>query len=101
VVLGLQLEIETMRLPKSVVNRMHVIYDAGITCFSDGYVVDSATKTKTHFAYLCDSVTQAQRDILVADCPDVVFRTSSPQYAPEIKRVAICYPLKQKARVGC
>lgn len=67
------------------------LYRAGVSYYNDGNVVNREGK-RVGFAFLCDSVTQAQKDALKAVCPSVEFRTSSPEYAPEMKRVAIFIP---------
>lgn len=68
------------------------LYNLGISYHEYGVLKCSKTKRKLYDFYKCDSVTSEQHAKIVESIPDAEFKTASPQYAPELKRVLVCIP---------
>lgn len=68
------------------------LYKLGISYHAIGTISAQGSKEKLFDFYTCDKVTDAQKAALLEIAPDVQFKSISPQYAPEIKRVAVCFP---------
>lgn len=68
------------------------LYGLGISYHATGTISEQGRKEKLFDFYTADKVTEEQKAALLAIAPDVQFKTIGPQYAPEIKRVAICFP---------
>jgi hypothetical protein len=60
--------------------------------FGVGYHSFGTVKNKTltyGYFYKCDKITEEQKAAILAFCPYVEFKTSSPQYATELKNPVI------------
>lgn len=68
------------------------MYEAGVRQYASGVIRCDKSGAALFEYYKADSVTAAQRAELLAYCPDIKFMTASPQFAPELKAVAICFP---------
>ena len=63
------------------------LYRLGVSYHAFGTIKN---KTLTYgYYYKCDKITQDQKEAILAFCPYVEFKISSPQYAPEIKNPVI------------
>lgn len=79
-----------MKLPYKITQAGAMLYRAGVNYHNFGTITKNGARMFDYF--LCDKVSEAQAATIRAFCPDVQFRTSSPQYAPEIKRAAVLFP---------
>ncbi len=73
------------------------LYSINVSYHEFGIIKDN-DKRKVFDYFKCDSLTQHQREQILQANKHVEFKTSSPQYAPEIKRVLICFPTKYYLR---
>jgi hypothetical protein len=69
------------------------LYSINVSYHEFGIIKDNE-KRKVFDYFKCDSLTQEQREQILQANKYVKFKTSSPQYAPEIKKVLICFPTK-------
>jgi len=66
------------------------LYRNGITFHADGTLSRNGVKMFDY--YKADSITQEQRQKILKWCPLAEFKTASPEHAPELKSVLICFP---------
>jgi hypothetical protein len=63
------------------------LYRLGISYHSYGTVKKG--RLVYGYYYLCDKITEEQKEALLSECRHVEFKTTSHRYAPELKRVCI------------
>ena len=66
------------------------LYGIGVSFHADGVLSRDGVKLFDY--YKADKITQEQRDKILAWCPLAEFKTASPEYAPEMKSVLVCFP---------
>ena len=66
------------------------LYGIGVSFHADGVLSRDGVKLFDY--YKADRISREQRDKILAWCPLVEFKTTSPEYAPELKSVLICFP---------
>lgn len=69
------------------------LYSINVSYHEFGIIKDSDNR-KVFDYFKCDSLTQKQKDQILKANKNVHFKTSSPQFAPEFKKVLICFPTK-------
>lgn len=77
------------------------LYDIGVSYHDYGTLDCAKTKRKLYDYYKCNSISAEQKETILENIPDAIFKTSSPEYAPELKRVVVCIPkaaLRKNAR---
>lgn len=62
--------------------------------YHDYGIIKNNDKRKIFDYFKCDSLTQEQREQILQVNKHVEFKTSRSQYAPELKKVIICFPTK-------
>ena len=68
------------------------LYKAGVRQYASGVIRCKESGAALFDYYKADSVTSEQKAALLEFCPDIKFMTATPQFAPELKAVAICFP---------
>jgi len=67
------------------------LFSAGVRFYDYGEI--RGPKGERLFDYYkTDGVTDSQKESLRAYCPDVQFKESRAQYAPEIRACLVCFP---------
>lgn len=67
------------------------LYNLGIRTHGHGVIKNEAKAAMFDF-YMADYVAPEQKAALLAIAPDAQFKSIGPSFAPEIKKVAICFP---------
>lgn len=66
------------------------LYRAGVSFHATGTLKRDGLKLFDY--YKADKISAAQKAAILKWCKDVRFFSSSPEYAPELKSVMICFP---------
>jgi len=74
------------------------LYNRGISFHETGTLTKNGVKLFDY--YKTDSINAAQKAAILKWCKDARFFSSSPEYAPELKRVIVCFPKAGFYRVG-
>ena len=73
-----------------ITNAPRFLYDNGVSFYECGVLTKNGVKMFDY--YKADSITQSQKNAILNWCPLAEFKTASPQFAPELKSVLICFP---------
>lgn len=73
-----------------ITNAPSFLCDNGISFYDFGVLTQNGVKMFDY--YKTDSVTQEQKRAILEWCPLAELKTASPQFAPELKSVLICFP---------
>ena len=68
------------------------LYDLGVVYHGTGEFTEGNT---VYEYYKVDTVTSGQVSEIKSEYPGAKIKGISPEYAPELKRVAICFPIKE------
>ena len=74
------------------------LHNRGVSFYETGTLTKNGVKLFEY--YKTDSINAAQKAAILKWCKDARFFSSSPEYAPELRRVMICFPKAGFYRVG-
>ena len=74
------------------------LYDRGVYFHETGTLTKNGVKLFDY--YKADSIDATQKAAILKWCKDARFFSSSPEYAPELRRTMICFPKAGFYRVG-
>ena len=66
------------------------MYKAGISFYESGTLERNGVKIFDY--YKADKISADQKSAILAWCPLAEFKGSSPEYAPELRNILICFP---------
>lgn len=79
-----------MRLPYKISDAAKRLYDAGVNYYATGTLSQDGETLFDY--YMADAVDESQLTTLKQYCPAVQLKESRAEYAPEQKRVLVCFP---------